>query len=213
VSPSASERLATEAKSEGKSRWTTHWTIQASAMTTFLAGIMANSDPGAKSTKAGEEAPIKFASTMATYVGGLWLIGTGVMSATYSPYQKGMSEMKSLAQGSKKEKLAYERYAEESLYAPSRIATVMKWTSFVSNLGANAMVMSNAYNPMTKFMGTMGILTSFAPVFFEHPWNEVYHFQSDYKKRIYGSFTSMDVSILPNGQGGMAGVAQLAYQF
>lgn len=180
VSPSASERLAAEAKTENKHRWSAHWAIQASAMTTLLAGLSSSGDPGV-ATKDGTEAKTKIAGTMAKYIGVIWLGTTGVMSATYTPYQTGMAGLKGMAQGTKREKLAYERSAEEALYAPSSVATVMKWTSFVSNLAANAMVMSAATQGSTKLMGTIGIIGSILPVAFEHGWNSVERYQTEYK--------------------------------
>ena len=211
VSPSASERLAAEARTEHKSRWSAHRAIQASALTTLMAGITSKGDPGKKTTD-GEEPGSKMAARAATYVGGFWLAGTAIMSATYTPYQSGLSGLKGLANASKKEKLAYERYAEEALYAPSRTAAVMKWASFVSNAGASAMVASNGKNSMTKFMGGLGITGSLLPLLFEHQWNEVYRFQGEYKKRIYGPVASVNISVIPRGDA-MAALTNLGVEF
>jgi hypothetical protein len=211
VSPSASERLAAEAKNENKRRWSAHWAIQASALTTLLAGMSSSGDPGV-ATKDGSEKKTKIAGTMATYIGAIWLGTTGVMSATYTPYQTGMAGLKGMAQGTKKEKLAYERRAEEALYAPSSVATVMKWTAFISNLTANALVMSSATQGSTKLMGSIGILGSILPVAFEHEWNSVERYQNEYKKRIYGPLTDVSISIVPHNNV-MAGMTSLTFDF
>jgi hypothetical protein len=211
VSPSASERLNTEAKTENKHRWSAHWAVQASALTTLMAGISSSSDPG-KETKDGTDKKTKVAGKMATYIGAFWLGATTVMSATYQPYQSGVADLKSLPQGTKKEKLAYERYAEEALYAPANVACVMKWASFASNLAANALVMSAATQSSTKVMGVIGIFGSILPLSFEHEWISVEHFQKEYKKRIYGPLSSVSVSIVPH-DGVMAGMTSLAMDF
>ena len=211
VSPSASERLAVEAKRENKARWSAHWAIQASALTTLMAGITSNGDPG-KATSNGDEPGSKMAARAATYVGAFWLAGSAVMSATYTPYQTGLNGLKGLSNGSKKEKLAYERYAEEAIYAPSMVATVMKWASVVSNAGASGMVASNGKNSMTKFMGGVGVAGSLLPLLFEHQWNEVYRFQGDYKKRIYGPVASVNMSVIPRGDA-MAALTNVGIEF
>lgn len=211
VSPSASDRLAGEAKNENKRRWSAHWAIQASAMTTLLAGVASSGDPGVP-TKDGTETNTKIAGTMAKYIGAIWLGTTGIMSATYTPYQTGMAGLKGMAQGTKKERLAYERRAEEALYAPSSVATIMKWTSFLSNLAASALVMSSATQGSTKLMGTIGILGSILPVAFEHDWNSVERYQNEYKKRIYGPLADVSVSIVPHNNV-MAGMTSLSFEF
>ena len=212
VSPSASERLATEAKTEAKNRWTTHWAIQSSSAMTLLAGLSANSDPGRSAPKDGQVAMIKTASTLATYIGGGWLVATGVMSAMYTPYKSGMSGLAGLSQGNKKDKLAYERYAEEALESPARLACVMKWASFLSNATASGLVASQASNSMTQTLGGLSTLASIAPLLFEHEWSSVYRFQSDYKKRVYGPLTSASFSLIPRNNV-MAAVTTVGVEF
>jgi hypothetical protein len=215
VSPSASERLTGEAKAENRNRWSAHWAIQASALATLMAGSMANGDPGKdaeQAAKKGEEPSSKGAAKAATYVGGFWLITTTAMSATYTPYQSGLAKLQGMAQGNKKDRLAYERYAEEALYAPSRVATVMKWAAFASNAGANAMVIQGAANTTTKTFGGLALVASTLPLLFEHQWNAVNRFQGEYKKRIYGPLSSLNLSLMPNGDS-MAAVSSFSLEF
>ena len=212
VSPSASERLAQEAKAESKNRWSRHWAIQTSSAMTLIAGLSANSDPGKKEAKDGEEAMIKTAAKMATYVGGGWLVATGVMSAVYTPYQSGMASLGSMSQTSKKDKLAYERYAEEAIDAPARIARVMTWASFLSNAVASGLVASQAKNSMTQTLGGIGTLASVMPLLFQHPWASVACYQHDYKKRIYGPLTSASMTLVPH-DGAMAAVTSAGIEF
>jgi hypothetical protein len=215
VSPSASERLQQEAKDEQKSRWTNHWAIQASALATLMAGITSNSDPGKNveaATTKGEELGSKSAAKAALYVGGSWLAITAGMSVFYSPYQNGWSRIQGMPQSSKKDKLAFERYAEEALFAPARVATFMKWASFLTNAGANAAIIQNAANSSTKTLGMIGIAGSTFPLIFDHHWSEIYRVQGEYKKKIYGSLTSANISILPHNNG-MSAVSNLAWEF
>ena len=215
VSPSASERLANEAKAENKNRWSAHWAIQASALSTLMAGAISNGDPGKRSetaAKNGEEAGSKSAAKAATYVGGFWLVTTTAMSAIYTPYQSGLSKLQGLSQTNKKDKLAYERYAEEAIDAPSRVATVMKWASFVSNAGANATIMGNAANSTTKTFGGIGLVASTLPLVFEHQWSTVSRYQGEYKKRIYGPLSNVNFSLTPKGDS-IAAVTNMSWEF
>src|SRR4051812_12685888 len=68
VTPSASERLTMQGKSEESKRWTTHLPIQASALMTLTAGILQKDKNGARTGLAG------------IAVGGSWLIGTFILS-------------------------------------------------------------------------------------------------------------------------------------
>jgi hypothetical protein len=215
VSPSASDRLANEAKNENKDRWSIHWAIQASALTTLMAGLQSNGDPGKNADEAarkGEEVGSKTAAKTATYVGGLWLVATTAMSASYTPYQSGVNGLKGMPQANKKDRLAYERYAEESIYGASRVATVMKWTAFATNAGASMMVVQNAYKPMTRGMGALAVVGSTLPLLFEHRWNSVQRFQGEYKKRIYGPLSQVQFSLMPKGDA-MAAVTQMSWNF
>jgi hypothetical protein len=215
VSPSASERLAGEAKTENRNRWSAHWAIQASALATLMAGSMSNGDPGKNATEAakkGEDPGSKSAAKAATYVGGFWLLTSTAMSVAYTPYQTGLARLQGMPQSNRKDKLAYERYAEEALDAPSRVASVMKWTAFASNAGANAMVVQNAANATTKTFGGLAIVASTLPLLFEHQWNAVNRFQGEYKKRIYGPLSSLNLSLMPKGDA-MAAVSTVSFEF
>lgn len=215
VSPSASERLVSEAKSENRSRWSTHWTIQAAALAAVVAGGMSNNDPGKNAKVAaskGEEPSSKSAAKAATYVGGFWLITTTAMSAVYTPYKSGLARLQGMQLNQKKDRLAYERYAEEALDAPSRVATVMKWAAFASTAGAGAMVIDAAANNTTKTFGGLAVIASSLPLLFESPWISVNRFQGEYKKRIYGPLTKLDLSLMPKGEA-VAVVSSAAWEF
>lgn len=200
VAPSASERLSQEAKAEAKNSWRTHWTFESSAALTLIAGVLASSDPGKKDLADGDTSMTKTASLAAYAIGGGWLATSVLLSTSYTPYQTGMHELGANRGTSKREQLAYERRAEESLYRPARISGVLKWTSFATNLLAGGFVAGTAKNDTTKIAGGMAAIASLLPLMFEHPWTQTYRFQEDYKKRIYGPLVFHDVSFVPVGQ-------------
>lgn len=201
VSPSASERLSQEAKSEAKNSWKAHWTFESSAALTLVAGILSSSDPGKKSDLPdGETAMTKTASMAAFSIGGGWLALSAFLSTSYSPYKSGVQDLANTGRGTtKRDQLAYERRAEEALSRPARISKVLKWASFVTNLAAGGLVAGSAKNDTTKIAGGVAVIGSFLPLMFEHPWAEADRFQEDYKKRIYGPLVYHNVSLVPSG--------------
>ena len=202
VSPSASDRLSQEAKNEAKNSWKAHWTFESSAALTILAGVLSASDPGKKKDLAdGETAMTKTASLAAYSIGGGWLALSAFLSTSYSPYRSGAQDLAAMNRGTtKRDQLAYERHAEESLSRPARIARVLKWASFATNLAAGGLILGAAKNDTTKIAGGVAVIGSFLPLMFEHPWAESYRFQEDYKKRIYGPLVYQNVSLVPSGQ-------------
>jgi hypothetical protein len=196
VSPSASERLQIQAKSENSESYTSHWAIQTSAATTLLAAILAGSDPGKDSASNDDEPKAnKTASLAGMAVGGGWLALTGVMSAVYSPYRSGLSDLSKIKKSNKKETLAYERFAEEALATPAHVSVVMKWASFVSNAVVGSMIVSSSKNDSTKILGGLAIATSSLPLLFSHNWERTYQNQENYKKRVYGPITKNEFSL------------------
>ncbi|MCX6118413.1 MAG: hypothetical protein NT027_12790 [Proteobacteria bacterium] len=200
VSPSASERLAQEAKEESGERYTQHWAIQSSAAMTLLAGIMAGSDPG-KNPDSEKPQIIKSAAMAGKYVGGGWLALTGAMTFMYSPYKSGQKDLAKLPHGNKREQLAYERIAEEGLAFPANVSRTLKWTSFISNAAVGALIAGSASNDSTKIFGTLAFGGSLIPLLFETNWSRVYNNQELYKKRVYGPLTSISPTLLPQENG------------
>jgi hypothetical protein len=121
------------------------------------------------------------------------------MTATYRPYLTASKEISGLPRASKRELLAYERLAEEGLSKPAHISRVLKWTSFVSNAAAGALIASSAGNNSTKVFGGLASAMSFLPLFFDHEWEHNHNRQQDYKRRVYGPVTN-DFGLGRNGQ-------------
>lgn len=200
VSPSASERLALEAKQENKNRWTNHWTIQSSAMTTLIAAFAAGSDPGRDpgDQNSNGKKGIKSAQMAGLAVGGGWLVTTSVLSAMYSPYRSGLVGLSKMPRTNKREMLAYERLSEEALAVPANIASVMKWGSLLSNAAVGAYILGESESDSTKVAGSLAVIASTLPLFFSHDWELTKSNQDLYKKRIYGPIGSGSFSLGTN---------------
>ena len=116
VSPSASDRLKDEAKNEERNAWSVNLPMQVSAASTFIAGLVAISDPGKKSdneksVSAENKDKIKWAGYTGLIVGGGWLGATSMMAMKYRPYKSGEKEVNKIAGGDKKQQLGRERIA------------------------------------------------------------------------------------------------------
>ena len=203
VSPLASERLSMEANQEPNRQWTSHWAFQVSSLTTLLSSVVTDADTGS-------EADHDDAKLAGTLIGGGWLIGSVILSAYYSPYQKGASQVKGLKNKTKRQKITKERMAEESLHAPASLIRRLKWLSWVSNLAASAFIASNASDD-TRIYPMVSGLVSFLPLIFNHHWEHVSHQHSVYKKKIYGPVWGTGFIKAPNQK--LTPALTLAYRF
>ena len=187
VTPSASERLKIEAKTESSRAWTGHIPTQVSALITLLASVQALNDPGSSKDKASGGTPkVHFIGLAGSIISLGWLGATAGLSASYRPYTSGLHELKNTSAGSKREKLSRERLAEESLEAPATLARRLKWLAVASNVGLGTLIFATAGNDMTKVMGGLAAGVGFAPLVFPEQWEDVGNAHNDYKKRIYG---------------------------
>jgi len=139
VTPRATERLKIEARDEESSVWTMHLPIQASALVTTMAGVMALSDKGEKKDQEKEDAA-KNAGQLGIGIGIGWLATTAFVSATYRPYKTALAEVKKLPGKSKQEELTQERFAEEGLLAPARLARRLNLLAVSTNIVAGGYI-------------------------------------------------------------------------
>lgn len=193
VTPLASQRLMIEGNKEGTFNMGPFLPYQISALSTFTAGLIqsSNVDPSKDSE---ERSPM-----VGMLVGGGWLALGTAMARYYHPYQNGLSDIKSLPASSKKEQLVRERLAEEAINDAERLGNRLMWISFASNAGASAYMLSNAKKKSSAIPASaIGILTSFAPILFKHPWQRVAKEQREYKKKIYGPISMNNILIDPN---------------
>ncbi|MCX6108813.1 MAG: hypothetical protein NTZ90_04315 [Proteobacteria bacterium] len=192
VTPSASERLQLEAKSESAQPWTAHIPTQASALMTLFASTQAMHDPGRSKSQSGT--PLVQSVGLAGVLISLgWIGATAGLSASYRPYGAGVQDIKHLPAGSKREQLSRQRLAEESLEAPATLSRRLKWLSVVSNVTIAGLIAATAGNDMTKVVGGLAAGAAFAPLIFPEHWEDVGNAHQDYKKRIYGPVTSATI--------------------
>lgn len=187
VVPKASQRLTTLANQENKTRYSTHFVLQAPAFFTLMAGA------SAMSMKEGQS---KEAAAIASGIGLGWLLGTAGLSAMYSPYRSGQQEIAGLGDKTQEQSLAKERRAEEALYFPAYLMRRVQYISAVTNFaGAIAIISLPEENDKVKALAGVAALTAFLPLVFEHPWITHYDQQQEYKKKIYGPVA--ELTLLP----------------
>ncbi len=178
VVPKASQRLTTLANQESKSRFRTHFVLQAPAFFTLLAGASALSM---------KEAQSKEAAAIASGIGLGWIIGTMGLSAMYTPYRSGQQEIAALGDKTQEQALAKERRAEEALQFPAYVMRRVQYISAFTNFaGAIAITSLPEDNEKVKAVAGVAALMAFLPLVFDHPWIIHYDQQQEYKKRIYG---------------------------
>ena len=207
VTPRASERLATEAAKEPSSRWTSQLPIQASALTTLVAGIAQLASPDSSKDPSG------VSGLAGVTVGGAWLVTTFALEALYQPYTSAVHELSALPAKTPREQLIRERYAEEAIHSASRLAWRLKWLSVLTNLGTNVYMATQARGGSFELVADgVAAAFSFAPLIFRSHWQDVQDEQESYKKRIYAPIASVTVLREP-GTGNVAPGAVLSLSF
>lgn len=194
VTPKASERLKREAALEKRSHWQEFLPLQATGLTTLLAGITAHSDLDKDKDKDG------IGPKLAMVVGGSWIAVSTWMQFSYRPYINGYRETAKLPYGSKREQLAAERYAEEKIDNAAALARKLKWLSFGTNLAASAYALSSAESDSTgQGVAAFGVLASAVPLLFPMKWEQVSEDQRSYKKKIFGPISFSNTMLLDPG--------------
>ncbi|MBX7231394.1 MAG: hypothetical protein K1X29_04840 [Bdellovibrionales bacterium] len=185
VTPRASERLRIEAEREkkGLEPWKVHWAIEASALSTLVAGVTAYDRP--EGTEQSRRDNNKWASQAAIGVGLGWLAITSYAALNYRPYKRGYLEYMSRPKQTLREQLITERMAEEALETPAQFGRVMQWLSVATNLGASTYIVSTSARE-GRIMGFISGIVSFSPLLFPSRWQVVEGQHQIYKKKIYG---------------------------
>lgn len=201
VAPRASERLKMEAQEEAESRMLRFWPIQLSALSTMVSGFasMSLATYASPTTTFAEPSEVvnnrRANGLIGVGVGGIWLLTTVVMSMTYTPYQKGWNDVKSLPSGSKREQLTRERLAEEVLSDANAMAWRLTIMSVATNFGANAYAMLARDNTISgtlqPVLPLLGMALSLTPLLFKFRWMSVFGQHMEYKKKIYGPIASL----------------------
>jgi hypothetical protein len=207
VVPRASQRLRTEAIYENKNAWKTHLSLQVSALSTLVAGVVAIDSPKKDASQA-ERDNNEWSSQLGILVGGGWLATTLVMSGSYKPYRSAWLKVKKMPKGSQAEELARERTAEEGLYTPARLGTRLKYLSIVTNALASAYIIGNGSDEV-KVAGSLSLLLALNPLIFDYRWGWVADQHREYKKKIYGPVAQFRA--LPKANGEMDFAPTLAW--
>ena len=191
VSPSASDRLKMENARYSSYKWEHHRMIALAGLSTLIAGGTA---------VAKDETREKFqAAQFANYmIGGAWLVGSTWLSLFYDPYGKGVADVSTLPSGTKKQKIARERIAEEYIYTTSDFSRVLKWAAFFTNLAANVNLASPSKDGSVAFVA-VGVIGSFLPILFKSRYEHIADQHRIYKKKIYGPVIGAGPVFSPNG--------------
>lgn len=190
VTPRASEKVVSEAGKEKNLRWTMHVPVQASSFVTLL-GAMMHKD---------KSDPASGANTLGIAIGGGFLIGTFALSALHTPYINAYQETFRMPNKSAREQLSRERINEQAINDAAALGKRIAIISTASNLFANAYMFINAKNKSSgQTFNLLGVITSFAPIVFKTRWESVAEQHNEYKKRIYGPITSIEMIPIMNG--------------
>lgn len=179
VVPRASERLRLEAVREENEAWTSHLPLAVAGATTMLGGILAEGNRDKDSDGVGPKVAIG--------VGAGWLVTAFWLHTSYRPYGAGSAAIRSLPQGSQREQLIAERFAEERISAAASLGKKIKWISFGTNLLASVASASDAEKDSAGMaVSIAGVATAFLPLLFNYPWERIQEEQLNYKKKIFG---------------------------
>lgn len=190
VVPRASDRLEMESKWERTHRNKVHLGVQASALTTLIAGLTADVD-----TRDDED---EISSKLAVGVGLGWLAISYAMSRKYYPYTYGAKDLKKIKGNSTRDQLTRERMAEEVINNAAATGKRMKWISFTTNLLANSYLSTTSKSKSTgSYVAALGVLMSFTPFIFNYHWEDVATEQDKYKKKIYAPVASTGLLFNP----------------
>ena len=225
VVPRASERIRIEGDKEMNSSWAPYLPIQASALTTLVAGGMSLGGDAAVSPK------------VAMAVGAGWLGLTSYFALSYRPYSLAYSRISPMAKGTVREQLTRERFAEEEIRRLAVIGRKLQWLSVLTNLGASVFMLGQQAGNTASVSGSPATATaaavapvdavknstaqgaqiasavmSFVPLLFPFYWNDVADAQVDYRKKIYGPVASGTV-FFDRGTGTTVPGMALTFQF
>lgn len=192
VSPRASERIQMELKQEKTNKWTNHFPIQISALSTLLAGMYSQKNQPREEYHINPE-EAKWSRTVAMGVGSAWLIGTFFMANNYEPYAKAQGVIQGLPAKTNQEILTRERIAEEHIESAGQTGDRLMWTSFASNLLASAYLGGKASKDGQIFAGISGLLAA-APLIFKYNWQTVNKYHHEYKKKIYSPISMLTLT-------------------
>jgi hypothetical protein len=198
VVPRASERLRMEAKAERGNWFYAHWPMEISGLTTLYVGLSAKANRRDDlSTR--EESNAKSFASATTMVGLGWVVG-GLLLGADKPYGDGMRNI-SKVEGKKDERSALfrERLSEEALERPAKTMRVLEWASFITNFGANALILDYG-NDKGKVIAGIGVVMAFLPFMFEDRSIDLYEKHLEYKKKIYAPIKSASVSYDPRSK-------------
>lgn len=197
VTPRATDRVASEAKSENREAFGRYTAIQVSALSTLFVGLMVKGDPGKTEGDEVSRASAQSAGQIGMLTGGGWLVATLTMGGIYRPYKKAQKDFGEMPARTQREQLARERIAEEGLQAPGRLSRRMKWLSVVSNAGTSAYMASQAGKSTNKAYGGLSTLVAFAPLVFTSSFEVLMDYHDDYKKKIYGPLQTAGLAYDP----------------
>lgn len=183
VVPRASERLRIESEREQNQRWTAHMPLAIAGATTLAGGILSEGNKD-KDNNDGVGPKI------AIGVGAGWLVTAIWLHTSYRPYTSASQEVRKLPQGSMREQLIAERYAEERIAQAASLGRKIKWISFGTNLLASVASASDAEKDSAGMaVSIAAVATSFLPLLFNYPWESIQDEQQSYKKKIFGPVT------------------------
>lgn len=192
--PRASEMVMEAAKDDGK--WSRDFQLLIPSVMTFLSGSMAQGDLKSDTAATQQMAQI------ATWLGAGATVGYALSTIYYRPYQEAAAEASSSKGTSVRDQLILERASEESLRRPARLYNTFKWIS-VAALATSSASLVSVTNENTAAIASISALSAFLPLIFEHPFQAKYRLYKNYRKRIYGPVSAIQIGAYGEAQMGM----------
>lgn len=215
VTPRASEALLRHGRDEKADRWRQYLQIQIPAAINLFTGIrVMNEKYSPEQLRDSPSLPgrLKDTGMAATAISGGWLGLTLAMGIWYEPYTSGLRDIRRYPGNSPREQLVRERIAEEHLANASRLASRLSHLSVISQTFTSVLLMANSENREHKIQAAVGGVFALSPYVFRMSWIQNYRNHQNYKKRIFGPLTSLEMMpILSEGRLGQA--VQLSWQF
>jgi len=198
VTPLASDRLERESKKNKASSISSFIPYQVSGFMTLVAALQVIR---AANPLKEDEASRYYIGLSGIVIGGGWFAATTAMSFAYNPYASDLNEIRKMSKQSKRDSLARERAAEETLIDAGMFARRLSWMSLISNGAVGVAMVSASKEPLQRIAAGAALGGALLPVLFKHHWRATADAHEDYKKRIYGPLAAINPVLKINGTG------------
>jgi hypothetical protein len=196
VAPLASERLQWEAQfNPGFSTYLPYWI----SGVTHLAGALTYTSRDSITLKDdGSEQKTPVGSALVPYATAATVLGLGVyFQVVWKPYADASARIQSLPAKTDREKIIRERLAEEALNAAANLESVMAWVATATSVGSGLyLALTGTPTAVNRTTAALMIVTAPLPLIFPSRRIRASTQQSEYKRKIYGPLSQLQLAPL-----------------